>query len=320
MVARPPSALYRLQKAFRRNRLSFLAGGAIALALFMGAGASAWEARQARAESARAHNNLYAAQMIAGRAALEEGNLAQTRHWLDLYRTDTSKMRGWEWRYLWRNSQSDEIKQLSESHDREVTAIAFSSNGRRFASASLDKTVKVWEGSGVQFRPVCTNHSSEIYVGSMAISPDGKTIAAGCRDRFIWLWDVATRQARKWPSAPILDLYKPLAFTPDGATLVISERDGVCLRDVRTGASVGKLPEPGSPTAFAISPDGRVLASGGENGLIRLWDLPAQSPLPGFCLGYKEHIASLAFSPDGAFLAAGCYESIVSVWEHICGM
>ena len=200
-----------------------------------------------------------------------------------------------------------------------MTAIAFSSNGRRFASASLDKTVKVWEGSGVQFRPVCTNHSSEIYVGSMAISPDGKTIAAGCRDKFIWLWDVATRQARKWPSAPILDLYKPLAFTPDGATLVISERDGVCLRDVRTGASVGKLPEPGSPTAFAISPDGRVLASGGENGLIRLWDLPAQSPLPGFCLGYKEHIASLAFSPDGAFLAAGCYESIVSVWNISAG-
>ena len=94
VVARPPSAIYRLQKAFHRNRLSFLAGGAIALALFMGAGASAWEARQARAESARAHNNLYAAQMIAAGAALEEGNLAQTRHWLDLYRTDTSKMRG----------------------------------------------------------------------------------------------------------------------------------------------------------------------------------------------------------------------------------
>ncbi len=67
-------------------------------------------------------------------------------------------------------------------------------------------------------------------------------------------------------------------------------------------------------TALAVSPDGRVLASGGYDKVVRLWALPEGDALHTLC-GHKDVITSLAFSPDGRLLAAASADRTVSLWS-----
>src|SRR6266702_7533017 len=96
VVARPPSALYRIEKLVRRNRLAFTAAALVALALVLGIVASTWqairatrfrqqaqgEAQRAEAEATANRKNLYAADMNLANQALESYNLLRARELL----------------------------------------------------------------------------------------------------------------------------------------------------------------------------------------------------------------------------------------------
>src|SRR5204863_1975492 len=97
VVARPPSALYRIEKLVRRNRLGFTAAAIVALTLVLGIVASTWQAiratrfrQQAQGEAQRAEGealanrqNLYAADMNQANQALETYNLSRARELLE---------------------------------------------------------------------------------------------------------------------------------------------------------------------------------------------------------------------------------------------
>lgn len=65
----------------------------------------------------------------------------------------------------------------------------------------------------------------------------------------------------------------------------------------------GTTPE--AVTALALSPDGRILAVGGDAGSLQLWDVVARQPLGGLLTTAGERLDSLAFGPDGTTLYAG---------------
>ena len=144
MVARPPSAAYRFQKALRRNKLVFTAAAVVVAALVVGIGVSSWQAIEAsrarnaerqqmlaaqterdkarvaqkvaeRAQQAenqarlRADHLLYAANMNLARQAWEENNVGRVRQLLEA--TATSPERGFEW-YYWQRQTHLEIKTL----------------------------------------------------------------------------------------------------------------------------------------------------------------------------------------------------------------
>ena len=143
VVARPPSALYRFQKTFRRNRLLSTAGAAVAFALILGIGLSTREAiratraerakqalleseQRARQEATRAQGealverdnsrrNLYAANINLAGQAWNESNLGKTRRLLARTTPATGEedSRGWEWRYLWGQTRSQDIAEAA---------------------------------------------------------------------------------------------------------------------------------------------------------------------------------------------------------------
>src|SRR5262249_3406848 len=154
------------------------------------------------------------------------------------------------------------------------------------ASASVDRTIRLWEIQTGQERAVLKAHTDTVYF--VVFSPDGKTLASAGREyekgAEIKLWDVNSGEQRAVVSTKGSGVPACPCFTPDGTTLVgsASERT-IRLLDVRTGevrtTLNGHLQ---SVTCLCYSPDGKTIASASrpvadprgrfESFEVKLWD------------------------------------------------
>lgn len=158
-------------------------------------------------------------------------------------------------------------------------------------------------------------------VESVAISPDGWTLASGSGDKTIQLWDLSTGRLL-CPLKGHSTVVRSLAFSPDGKTLVSSSnvdvQDGnIKLWDVGTGKLRGSLGGGLSNfrvSCIAISPEGQTLASGQLDGTIKLWDL-STGKVQATLWGHGIDINSVAFSSDGKILVAGCFKGAITIWD-----
>ena len=118
-----------------------------------------------------------------------------------------------------------------------------------------------------------------------------------------------------------------LAYSPDGARLAVSGSIGTWLYDTSTHQEIALLRErEGAVTSVAISPDGRALASGSEDGAIHLWNVVTGVHLRTLKLG-EGMVESLAFSPNGRALASAhswirgsdAKDNAVCLWDVVTG-
>jgi WD40 repeat protein len=113
-------------------------------------------------------------------------------------------------------------------------------------------------------------------VNSVALSPDGRTLATASADGTVILWNVARRTPLGQPLSGHRAAVWSVAFSPDGRTLASAGADGtVILWNVARQAPRGPplRGHVGEVTAVAFSPDGQTLASAGADRTVRLWDV-----------------------------------------------
>ncbi|MCJ1280582.1 hypothetical protein MMC21_008411, partial [Puttea exsequens] len=79
------------------------------------------------------------------------------------------------------------LQQTLQGHTGSVETIAFSPDGKRLASGSLDGTIKLWDAASGQLQQTLQGHTGS--VRTIAFSPDGKQLASGSDDETIKLWD-----------------------------------------------------------------------------------------------------------------------------------
>ncbi len=252
VVARPPSTAYRLQKAWRRNKLALTAAAVMAMSLVVGIGVSSWQAFEAstarntekqqrqRAErrEAEARQNLYAAHMNLALQAVEEQNIGYALSLLDLHRPQPGQpdLRGWEWRYLWKLCRSDELVRLG-SHSNVVLDAVFSPREDVLATCSADQTVKLWDMTAQRETAVLRHDGSVV---AAAFSADGNALATACADGNLRVWDVATRRELRRVAVANIPEHAIWAFSPGGEMLALSGGTGtVYLWDVRSGNQGG---------------------------------------------------------------------------------
>jgi WD40 repeat protein len=228
---------------------------------------------------------------------------------------------------LWDLPSGTEQHRL-KGHLGEARAVQFVAGGKLLASASNDQTVRLWhQATGVEALRLEGSPEGTMY--SLAVAPDGKTIAAGdYSDGTIVLWSAATGerlQALKL-GAQRGQAIMCLTFSPDGAMLAAGETNlnakgeappkaRILLWDAKTGKKVREFPaHADAVNSSAFSPDGHTLASTGwQDKVIGLWDVGTGKGLLDLPCGTGNGV--VAYSPDGKILAWGSSAGEVLLWE-----
>ncbi len=202
------------------------------------------------------------------------------------------------------------VRETSIRHSALVREIAFTHDGRHFASASFDGTARVWETATA--RPAGPSLTHTNYVATVAFSPDGNTLAAGDYGPagFIKLWDWRTGKELR-PPLRHDDIILSVSFSPDGRYLAAiktgdwTRNPELLVWDVASGTAVVRTHHNGPNLRLRESvrfrPDGGAIATRDANGVLHLWELSS-----GRLLGRRplDGDGVSQFSPDGRMVAA----------------
>jgi WD40 repeat protein len=159
-------------------------------------------------------------------------------------------------------------------------------------------------------------HRDAVY--SVAVSPDGHTLASTSADKTIRLWDTRTHKQLGAPLTGHTNTVYNAEFSPDGRTLATASSDKtIRLWDTRTHNQVGRPLEGHTDQVdgVAFSPDGRTLASASLDETIRLWDVRTHEQLGKLTGHTGGAVNSVVFSPDGRRLASAGYDGTVRLWD-----
>jgi sugar lactone lactonase YvrE len=193
--------------------------------------------------------------------------------------------------------------------------LAFTPDGKTLA-ASDEGGARLWDvATGRELRRI---RGVKGWVRSLSFAPDGKTLA-GITDRGVSLWEVATGRERT--GAPHRE-GRLLVFAPKANLLATAIGAGaVTLWDGETRREVGWFhlehqphPDLNFIRSLALTPDGKTLAAGSDDGIVRLWDR-ATGQLRRRLAGHIDGVNAIAIAPDGKTLASASDDGTTLLWD-----
>jgi len=209
-------------------------------------------------------------------------------------------------------AQTPELK-INSGHSASVLSVAYSPDNRYIASASEDKTIKIWD---VQSRRELKTLYDDAEVRSVRFLNDGTTlVSAGWGG--LKLWNVISGKSKD-----LFSDYKHFVTPSKNSSLLLFD-DGysVVLYDLKTNSPVREFKGHEDFVLRAVfSPDGKYIASCGYDKTVRLWDL-ATGNLLRTLVGHGDTVSAVVFSPDGKFIISGggADDPTIRFWNIITG-
>jgi len=201
-------------------------------------------------------------------------------------------------------------------HRGAVTAVAWSPDGTRVATASDDKTARVWDARSGQ--PVSPRLEHQDGLADVAWSPDGTRVATASADKTARVWDARSGQPLSPPLAH-RGAVTAVAWSPDGTRVATASVDRTAqIWDARSGQPVAPpLHHRDTVTDVAWSPDGMLVATASADTTAQVWDARSSQPL--FRLEHAGIVGAVTWSSDGARIATASDDKTARVWDARSG-
>ncbi|HSE24192.1 MAG TPA: caspase family protein, partial [Pyrinomonadaceae bacterium] len=246
--------------------------------------------------------------------------------------------------------------QTFESHASSINSIAFSPDGRWFASANHDSSIRLWQVATGRELPRLRGHAG--YATAVAFSPNSSLLASGSKSGEIKIWDVNNAQllfglqsrtngvnnlafdltgnilavVGMDQRVEVWDLEKKQARYFAGHSqeissvvlgkdrLITGSRDKtIRIWDLNSGAAIRTLKSPGEVNGLALNSSGDVLAAANSDGTITCWDI-VNGVSVRTLKDHTNEVLCVRFSADGNKLASASADRSVIVWDLQTGL
>ena len=230
---------------------------------------------------------------------------------------------------IWDAKTGQCLFNLGDNHEI-FESLLYTSDGQLFIFSSYNKqTINIWNGQTGQrlltlepflerITSLSTQETDWRRITSLAISPDGQSIASSHTDKTFNVWNAQTGQCLLTLEPHSERIYS-LVYSPDASRIVTSSEDGTAkIWEVRTGDCLLTLCHGQDIIRVAYSPNGKHIFSQSLSN-INVWD--AQT---GQCLlileSHSMYFIALAISPDGSHIASALEDGEIRVWNTQNGL
>jgi len=213
---------------------------------------------------------------------------------------------------LWNAENGQVFKTLTGQHTSQIFSLQFSPTAPILASSSADYSICLWHI--VDGQPLKTLRGHHDWVRSVAFSPEGDRLVSVGQDGVMNLWEVSTGSCLKtWRD---FDTWIwSVDFHPDGDRVVTASGNTLTLWDIHADLPLQTYTgHTQRIRSVAVSPDGRWLASCGQDNLIHLWDTNTGAILQTLTK-HDQQVMSVQFSPAGRYLASGSADETIVIWD-----
>jgi WD40 repeat protein/serine/threonine protein kinase len=227
----------------------------------------------------------------------------------------------------WDLATGEELRDLVLKHSEWVSSLDLSTDGRFALTTCDDGIARLWRLADAA--PIAAVKSPGRPFNSGGFSPDGSfVVLASSEDKIVRLWNVsiaasgvAADAAQASATDVLLDFNKlggevwAAMFAPDGRHILTIGGNDATMWDVGTRRPVVRYSPHGAVASAAVSPDGKLVATGSWDHSAKIWDIETGQAIRKLDGGHAGYVNSVEFSPDGAELLTASDDGTARLWD-----
>jgi len=204
-------------------------------------------------------------------------------------------------------------------HTNGITAVDVSPDGRYWLTGSLDKTVKIWDNSGLELRTLVGHNKDVLAVAfspKTATDPEGgQYILSGGSDRKAILWDLTGKKIAEFSEPGALGDVNAVAFSPDGNTLLIGLKDGTARLLDRSCVEIRRFKHKDELNSVAFSPDGTHILTACKDKTATVWKTTDNTRPLRKLSDHSGPVSCAVYSSTGDTLLTGSSDGTAILWK-----